>query len=327
MREIKYWKAFQETLAEEMRRDPKVLYLGEDAGEKVGGPFALSKGLYEEFGGNRVFETPDSEGAYVGVAVGLAATGYRPVVDISFMDFTMVAMEQIVNVAAKLRYMSGGQFERLPMVIHTMAGAGRRAGAQHSQCLESWFVHVPGLKVVAPASPYDLKGILKSAIRGEDPVMVVMHKAMLGTKGEVPEEEYLFPLGKAVVKREGTDVTLVAISYMVTVSLQAADRLAEEGISVEVIDPITLSPLDKGTIVDSVKKTGRLATVHEAWRPCGMGAEIGAMVFEECFDFLQAPLKRVTATFNPMPYSPGMEDFTVPSVSRVVEAVRQVMRS
>lgn len=328
MREIKYWGAFQEAVAEEMRRDPTVLYLGEDAGGKVGGPFGLAKGLQFEFGANRVYDTPDSEGAYVGVAIGLAATGYRPIVDISFMDFSLVAIDQIVNVASKLRYMSGGNLKRLPMVIHTMAGAGRRAGSQHSQSLEAWFVHVPGLKVAAPSNPYELKGIMKSAIRDDNPVIVMKHKSILSVKGEVPEGEYTILLGKALVKRKGEDVTIVAVSHMVNVSLQAASRLEEEdGISVEVIDPLTLSPLDKETIVQSVKKTGRLVTVHEAWKPCGMGAEIGAVVFEECFDYLESPLVRVTSTFNPIPYSPQMEDFTIPSVSKVMEGVRKVMKS
>ncbi len=327
MREIKFWRAFQEGLSEEMRRDPTILYFGQDAGGKVGGPFALAKGLQEEFGEKRVYDTPDSEAGCVGLAIGLAATGYRPVVDISFMDFTLVAIDQIVNMAAKLRYMSGGVPKALPLVIHTMAGGGRRAGAQHSQSLEAWFAHIPGLKVVAPSNPCDLKGVLKSALRDDNPVIVMKHKAILGMKGEVPEGEYTIPLGKAFVKKEGTDVTIVAVSHMVNVSLQAAANLQEEGISVEVVDPLSLSPLDRETIVASVRKTGRLVTVHEAWKPCGMGAEIGAVVFEECFDFLQAPLVRVASTFNPFPYSPGMEDFTIPGVSRVVEGVRKAMES
>lgn len=327
MRQIKFWRAFQEALTEEMRSDPTVLYFGEDAGGKVGGPFALAKGLQDEFGAARVYDTPDSEAAFVGVAVGLAAGGFRPVVDISFMDFTMVAMDQIVNMAAKLVYMSGGQVEKIPLVIHTMAGAGRRAGSQHSQSLEAWFAHVPGLKVVAPSNPYDLKGILKSAIRDDNPVIVMKHKAMLGMKGDVPEEDYTVPLGKASVKREGTDVTVVAVSQMVNVALQAAARLAEEGISVEVVDPVTISPVDTETIVASVRKTGRLVTLHESYKPFGVGAEIGALVLEQCFDFLQGPLVRLASSFNPMPYSPGLEDFSVPDVPRVVEAVKGAVRS
>jgi len=263
----------------------------------------------------------------VGLAVGLAASGFRPIVDISFMDFTLVAMDQIVNMAAKLVYMSGGQVKRIPLVIHTMAGAGRRAGAQHSQSLEAWFAQVPGLKIAAPSNPYDLKGIMKSAIRDDNPVIVMKHKAMLGMKGDVPEGDYTVPLGKASVKREGADVTIVAVSQMVNVALQAAGLLAGEGIEAEVVDPVTISPLDTETIVDSVRKTGRLVTLHESYKPCGIGAEIGAVVFEECFDFLQAPLVRVASSFNPFPYSPGMEDFTVPDVSRVVEAVRKVLKN
>lgn len=327
MREIKFWRAFQEAVSEEMRSDPAVLYFGEDAGGKVGGPFALAKGLQDEFGTGRVYDTPDSEAAFVGLAVGLAASGFRPIVDISFMDFTLVAMDQIVNMAAKLVYMSGGQVKRIPLVIHTMAGAGRRAGAQHSQSLEAWFAQVPGLKIAAPSNPYDLKGIMKSAIRDDNPVIVMKHKAMLGMKGDVPEGDYTVPLGKASVKREGADVTIAAVSQMVNVALQAAGLLAGEGIEAEVVDPVTISPLDTETIVDSVRKTGRLVTLHESYKPCGIGAEIGAVVFEECFDFLQAPLVRVASSFNPFPYSPGMEDFTVPDVSRVVEAVRKVLKN
>lgn len=329
MKEIKFWQAFQGALEEEMAKDATVLYLGEDAGGKVGGPFALAKGLQFKFGENRVFDTPDSEGAYVGLALGLAASGFRPVVDISFMDFMLVAMDQIINMCAKLRYMAGAaNADKLPMVIHTMAGGGRRAGAQHSAHFENWFVNVPGLKVVAPSNPYDVKGIVKSAIRDDNPVIVVKHKFILSMKGMVPEEEFVVPLGKSFVKREGTDVTVVAISHAVNLALQAADKLQkEDGISVEVIDPLTLSPLDKEPILESVKKTGRLVTVHEAWIPCGMGAEIGAIVYEECFDYLQAPLVRVGSTFNPKPYSPGMEDFSLPNVPKIMDAVRRALKS
>ncbi len=327
LREIKFWKAFHEAVTEEMRSDPTVLYFGEDAGGKVGGPFALAKGLQDEFGAARVYDTPDSEAAYVGLAVGLASRGFRPIVDISFMDFTMVAMDQIVNMAAKLVYMSGGQIGRIPLVIHTMAGAGRRAGSQHSQSLEAWFAHVPGLKVAAPSNPADLKGIVKSAIRDDNPVIIMKHKAMLSMKGEVPEGDYTVPLGKASVKCEGTDVTIVAVSQMVNVALRAASILAGEGISAEVVDPVTISPLDADTIVASVSKTGRLVTLTESYAPFGVGAEVGALVLERCFDFLQGPLVRVATSFNPMPYSPGMEDFSVPDVARVVEAVRNAVRS
>lgn len=328
MKEIKLWQAFHEAIEEEMQRDSSVLYLGEDAGGKVGGPFALAKGLQFKFGEDRVYDTPDSEGAYVGLAVGLATSGFRPVVDISFMDFMLVAMDQIINTAAKIRYMSGiHNVEKVPMVIHTMAGAGRRAGCQHSASFESWFVNVPGLKVVAPSNPYDVKGIMKSAIRDDNPVIFMMHKFILGLKGQIPEEEYVIPLGKAFIKRQGTDVTLVAVSHMVNLALQAAEKLQQEdGVSVEVVDPVTLSPLDRETISNSIRKTGRLVTVHEAWLPCGIGAEIGAIAMEECFDSLEAPLVRVGASFNPMPYSPQMEDSSIPNVPRIIDAVRRVMK-
>jgi len=329
VKEIKFWRAFQEAMEEEMDKDPSILYLGEDAGGKVGGPFALAKGLQFKYGENRVFDTPDSESAYIGLGLGLAASGFRPVVDVSFMDFLLVAMDQIVNMCAKLRYMAGDQnIEKLPLVIHTMAGGGRRAGAQHSACMDNWFANVPGLKVVCPSNPYDVKGIMKSAIRDDNPVIVMKHKFILGLKGMIPEEDYCLPLGKAFVKRPGKDVTLVAVSHMVNLSLQAADKLEkEDGISVEVIDPLTISPLDKATIVESVKKTGRLVTVNEGWLPCGLGAEIGAVIYEECFDFIEAPLVRVGNTFNPVPYSPGMEDFSIPDIPRIMAGVRRSMTS
>jgi len=329
VKEIKFWRAFTEAVEEEMERDSTVLYMGEDAGGAVGGPFALAKGLQFKFGEDRVYDTPDSEGAYVGLALGLSASGFRPVVDISFMDFMLVAMDQIINMCAKIRYMAGGHnIEKLPMVIHTMAGAGRRAGAQHSACTDNWYANIPGLKVVCPSNPYDLKGIMKSAIRDDNPVIVMKHKFILGIKGEIPEEEYTVPIGKAFVKREGSDVTLVAISHMVNLALQAAEKLQQEdGISVEVIDPLTVNPLDRETIVNSVNKTGRLVVAHEGWSPCGMGSEIGAVAYEECFDFLESPLVRVTSTFNPVPYSPGMEDFSTPNVQKIMDGVRKSIRS
>lgn len=316
-------------MEEEMTKDPTILYMGEDAGGKVGGPFALAKGLQFKFGEDRVYDTPDSEAAFIGMAVGLAATGYRPVVDISFMDFMLVAMDQIINMAAKLRYMAGPKnVPKLPLVIHTMAGAGRRAGCQHSASFDSWFANVPGLKLAAPSNPYDVKGIMKSAIRDDNPVIIMKHKFILGMKAEIPEDDYVLPIGKAFIKREGTDVTLIAVSHMVNLALKAADILEkEDGISVEVIDPVTLSPLDKETICESVKKTGRLVTVHENWVPCGMGAEFGAIAYEDCFDYLESPLVRLGATFNPIPYSPGMEDFSIPDIPKIVKSVRQSVSS
>lgn len=326
MREVKYWKAFNEAISEEMRRDKNIIYLAEDARGNVGGPFAMAKGLEFEFGSDRVFDTPDSEAGFIGVAVGAALTGLRPVVDISFSDFMLVAMDQIVNQMAKIRYMTGENYTEMPITIHTMAGGGMRAGTQHSQSLESWYVNVPGLKLVAPSNGYDLKGIMKSAIRDNNPVIIWLHKAMLRTKVNLPDEEYLIPLGKAEVKREGSDVTVVGISNMVNVALSVAQKMEGEGISVEVVDPISLSPLDKETIFESVKKTGRLVTVHEAPKPCAMGAEIAALVFEECFDYLEAPVKRVTGEFTPVPYTSPLEDAFLPNAEKLAAAIKAVMK-
>ena len=325
MREVKYWKAFNEALTEEMRRDQSVIYLAEDARGAVGGPFAMAKGLEDEFGSERVFDTPDSEPGFIGVAIGAALTGMRPVVDISFSDFLLVAMDQIVNQMAKIRYMTGENFTKLPLVIHTVAGAGMRAGSQHSQSLEAWFASVPGLKVVMPSNAHDLKGIMKSAIRDDDPVIVILHKAMLRTKSMLPEEELLLPIGKGQVKREGSDVTVVGVSNMVNLALQVAEKLGKEGVSVEVVDPISLSPLDKELIISSVQKTGRLVTVHEAPKPYGVGAEIAAQVAESCFDYLEAPVKRVAGAFTPIPYAPNLEDAYLPNAQSLEAAIREVL--
>jgi pyruvate dehydrogenase E1 component beta subunit len=326
MREVKYWKAFNEAISEEMRRDPSIIYLAEDARGAVGGPFGMAKGLEDEFGSDRVFDTPDTEAGFVGMAIGAALTGLRPIVDISFSDFLMVAMDQIVNQMAKIRYMTGENFRTLPIVIHTMSGGGMRAGSQHSQSLEAWFASVPGLKLVAPSNGHDLKGVMKTAIRDDDPVIVWLHKAMLRTKSMVPDEEFLLPLGKGEVKRHGTDVTVVAISNAVNVALRVAEALEPEGISVEVVDPIWLSPLDRDLIVQSVSKTGRLVTVHEAPTPFGVGAEIAALAAEHCLDYLEAPVKRVGGAFTPIPYSPVLEDLCLPNAKTVEQAIREVMK-
>lgn len=326
MREVKYWKAFNEAISEEMRRDPSIIYLAEDARGAVGGPFGMAKGLEDEFGSDRVFDTPDTEAGFVGMAIGAALTGLRPIVDISFSDFLMVAMDQIVNQMAKIRYMTGENFRTLPIVIHTMSGGGMRAGSQHSQSLEAWFASVPGLKLVAPSNGHDLKGVMKTAIRDDDPVIVWLHKAMLRTKSMVPDEEFLLPLGKGEVKRQGTDVTVVAISNAVNVALRVAEALEPEGISVEVVDPIWLSPLDRDLIVQSVSKTGRLVTVHEAPTPFGVGAEIAALAAEHCLDYLEAPVKRVGGAFTPIPYSPVLEDLCLPNAKTVEQAIREVMK-
>ncbi len=325
MRDVKYWRAFNEAIREEMRRDPSVIYMAEDARGAVGGPFAMAKGLEDEFGSDRVFDTPDSEAGFIGMAVGAALTGLRPIVDISFSDFLMVAMDQIVNQMAKIRYMTGENFTKLPIVIHTMSGGGMRAGSQHSQSLEAWFASIPGLKLVAPSNGHDLKGVMKSAIRDDDPVIVWLHKAMLRTMAQLPDEEVLIPLGRGEIKREGTDVTVVGVSNTVNLALKVAEALAGQGISVEVVDPISLSPLDRDLIVRSVQKTGRLVTVHEAPVPFGVGAEIAALAAESCLDYLEAPVKRVGGAFTPIPYSPVLEDAYLPNAASLEAAIREVV--
>lgn len=323
MPEIRYVKAVTDALAEEMLRDERVIIFGEDIGAS-GGTFGATRGLYEKFGKERVRDTPISESAIVGAAIGAAANGLRPVIEIMFMDFIATCWDQVVNQMAKMRYMFGGQVT-LPVVLRTHIGAGLNAGAQHSGSLEAWAVHVPGLKVVMPATPADAKGLLKTAIRDDSPVIFIENKTLYAMKGEVPDGECLVPLGVAAVVREGRDVTVVGVSRMVHEALAAATLLAEEGIAVEVIDPRTLSPLDRATILGSVKKTGRLVVVHEAWSPCGIGAEIAAIVAEDGFDTLRAPVRRVTPPFTPVPFSPPMEKLWVPDAGRIAAAVREVV--
>lgn len=323
MRQLSYLKAIGEALREEMQRDPTVFLAGEDIGAS-GGTFGATKGLFQEFGADRIKDTPISEAGIVGLAVGAAAAGLRPVVEIMFDDFITIAMDQIVNQAAKMRYMFGGKL-RLPITIRTMCGGGVNAGPQHSQSLEAWFVHVPGLKVVMASSPYDVKGLLKTAIRDDNPVVFFENKALYGLKGEVPEEEYLIPFGQAAVKREGSDVTIVAVSQMVPKALAAAETLAGEGISAEVVDPRTLSPLDKDTIIASVRKTGRLVVAHEAVAPCGIGAEVAALAADEAFHALRAPIKRVTAPFTPVPFAKPLESFYLPNAERIAQAVKEIV--
>ena len=322
MRELSYIRAVNEALREELLNDENVFIIGVDVGVS-GGPFSATRGLLQEFGPKRVRETPISEAEIVGLAVGAAATGLRPVVEVMFFDFVTVCWDQIVNQAAKLRYMTGGAVS-VPMVIRTQMGGGRNAGPQHSQSLEAWCMHVPGLKVVMPSGAYDAKGLLKSAIRDDNPVVFVENRILYGTKERVPEEEYLIPLGKAAVKREGSDVTIVATSQMVRVSLSAAEALAAEGISAEVIDPRTVSPLDIETIIASVKKTHRLVVVHEGVTSCGMGAEVAALVMEQAFDYLDAPVKRVGAPFCPSPFSPALEKRYVPGKDDIIRAVKEI---
>ena len=321
MKEVRYIRAITEALREEMARDEAVFVVGEDVAYP-GGSFSATRGLLEEFGERRVKDTPISESAIVGLALGAATQGLRPVAEIMFMDFLAVCMDQIVNQVAKARYMFGGQY-RLPMVIRTPCGGGLNAGPQHSQCLEAWFAHVPGLKVVMPATPYDVKGLLKTAIRDDNPVLFVENKALYGLKGKIPEEEYLVPIGQADVKRPGRDVTVVATSRMVHQSLEAAQTLAKEGIEAEVIDLMTITPLDRETIFKSVEKTSKLVIAHEAVKAFGIGAEISAMVCEEMIDCLDGPILRVGAPYTPVPFSP--ERFYLPNAEDVIQAVRKVL--
>ncbi|MGD0495872.1 MAG: alpha-ketoacid dehydrogenase subunit beta [Candidatus Bathyarchaeia archaeon] len=324
MRRISYREALREALREEMRRDPTVFLLGEDIGRCWGGAFKVTEGLAEEFGDERVRDTPISESAIIGTAVGAAITGMRPVAEIMFGDLTALAMDQIANQAAKIRYMFGGQAS-CPMVIRTPFGAGVNIASHHSQSLEAWFMHVPGLYVAVPSTPCDAKGLLKTAIRGNNPVFFCEHKLLYPVEGDVPEEEYLIPFGVADVKREGSDVTVVATLFMVHKALAATESLEKEGISVEVVDPRTLTPLDKRTIVDSVKKTGRIVIVSEDCKTAGVSAEIAAVVAEEAIDYLDAPIKRVTAPDTPIPFSPPLEQFVIPNEKAIIRAVKEVV--
>ncbi len=326
MRTITYREAVREALAEEMRRDSSVFLLGEDIGKKFGGTNKVTVGLCEEFGDERVRNTPISESAIVGAAVGGAMTGLRPVAEIGFIDFVGVCMDQIMNQAAKLRYMTGGQ-TKMPLVIRTPGGAGRSSAAQHAQSLETLFCHIPGLLVIQPSSPRDVKGLLKAAIRDSNPVVFIEHKMLYNTKGEVPEEEYTVPIGSADVKREGADITVVATQRQVYAALEAADVLGEEGISVEVVDPRTLVPLDTETILASVRKTGRVLLVHESVERCGIGAEIAALVAEQAFDYLDYPVRRLGARNTPVPFSPPLEDFVIPNAERIADTVRSMFQT
>ena len=321
-RELTYAKAVYEALAEEMERDSKVFLLGEDVGV-YGGVFTATRGLLERFGPERVRDTPISEAAISGVAVGAALMGMRPVAEIMYEDFITIATDQIVNNAAKMRYMFGGQVE-VPMVLRTQGGSGRGNGAQHSQSLEAWFAHVPGLVVIMPSTPYDVKGLLKSAIRDDNPVVFIEHKMLYPTKGSVPDAEYTVPIGKADVKRVGSDVTVIVTSWMVPRALAAAETLTSEGASVEVIDPRTLRPLDEETILESVRKTGRVLIVHEAVKFGGIGAEIAARIMEKAFDYLDAPVTRLAGVDAPIPYAAVLEQAAVPTEEGIAEAIRRL---
>jgi len=322
MREASYVKALNEALIEEMARDESVFLIGEDLVE-LGGGSGATKGLAERFGAHRVRQTPLSEAAFVGLAVGAAMTGLRPVVEIMYVDFVTVCMDQIINQAAKLRYMSGGQFT-IPLVIRSQGGGGTSEAAQHSQSPEAWFAHTPGLKVVMPATAADAKGLLKSAIRDDNPVVFLEHKLLYATKGEVPKNEYLIPLGQAEVKRPGQDITLVATSLMVHKSLATAETIADE-ISVEVIDPRTLVPLDIDCINASVRKTGRLLVVQEACTRGGFGSEIVRRVTEECFDSLRSAPKVLGGANLPMPFSHPLETACIPQEETIIEAISSLL--
>ena len=319
-RELTFAQAIREALAEEMRRDPRVCIFGEDVAE-AGTPFKVLSGLVEEFGAERVLDTPISEAGFTGMGVGAAMTGLRPVVDIMFGDFLTLTMDQLVNQAAKVHYMSGGTW-KVPMVLRTTLGATRRSAAQHSQSLHAWLSHVPGLKVVMPSTPYDAKGLLKTAIRDDNPVIFFEDKMMYKQKGPVPAEEYTIPFGVADVKRAGEDITLVATSSMVQVALGAAKLLEEAGISAEVIDPRTTWPLDEKTLVESAKKTSRAIVLDEGYGRYGVTGEIASVIAEGAFFNLEAPVKRMGAMHVPIPFSPPLEDVTVPTEQTVFEAAR-----
>jgi len=320
VREISFAQAVREALAEEMRRDSRVCILGEDVAE-AGTPFKVLSGLVEEFGTSRVIDTPISEAGFTGVGVGAAMTGMRPVIDIMFGDFLTLVMDQMVNQAAKVHYMSGGKW-KVPMVLRTTLGATRRSAAQHSQSLHAWLSHVPGLKVVMPSTPYDAKGLLKSAIRDDNPVVFFEDKMMYRQKGPVPADDYTIPLGVADVKRVGKDITLVATSSMVEVALGAAALLQEIGVSAEVIDPRTTWPLDEKTLVDSARKTSRAIVIDEGYGRYGVTGELASVISEGAFYNLEAPVKRMGAMHVPIPFSPPLEDVTVPTAQTVFEATR-----
>jgi len=324
MRQLTYIQAIAEAMDQEMARDPNVILLGEDVGAH-GGAFQASKGLYQKYGPERVRDTAISEAAIIGAGVGAAMTGLRPICEIMYIDFIGLGLDQIVNQAAKARYMFGGKI-KVPLTVRTQGGSGKGNAAQHSQSLEAWLTHIPGLKVAMPSTPHDVKGLLKTAIRDDDPCIVVEHKLLYFQKGDVPEDDYTLPFGRADIKRPGKDVTIVAWSMMVRRSLEAAETLAAEGIDCEVIDPMTLFPLDEQAILESVGKTGRLLIVHEAVRRGGYGGEIAALVAEKGFDLLDAPIVRLGGAPVPIPYCEPLERAAVPSAERIAEAARKLVR-
>jgi pyruvate/2-oxoglutarate/acetoin dehydrogenase E1 component len=322
-RQISYREALAEAIKEEIARDDRVILIGEDVGI-LGGAFGATKGVYDALGGERVIDTPISETAIVGYALGAAMAGMRPIAEIMRVDWMTICMDEIVNQTAKMRYLSGGHPE-VSMVIRATAEGGIGLGGQHSQSFEAWFVHVPGLKVVMPSTPYDVKGLLKAAVRDPNPVIFLEPGVLYGVSGPVPEEEYVIPLGEADVKRAGKDITIVAWGTMLPKTLNAAQTLADEGIDVEVIDPRTLRPLDIDTIIDSVKKTGKLIIAHEAMKTCGVGAEIAALVQERAFDHLDAPIQRVATPDTIIPVNRSLERLVLPQEDTVVETVKSII--
>ncbi|GAB1448822.1 pyruvate dehydrogenase complex E1 component subunit beta [Bacteroidota bacterium] len=323
MRAIQFREALREAMSEEMRRDPLVFFMGEEVAE-YNGAYKVSQGMLEEFGPKRIIDTPIAELGFAGIGVGAAMNGLRPVVEFMTFNFSLVAIDQVINAAAKMYSMSGGQFN-IPMVFRGPTGSAGQLGAQHSQAFENWYANCPGLKVVVPSNPYDAKGLLKTAIRDNDPVIFMESEQMYGDKGEVPEEEYLIPIGKADTKREGSDVTIVSFGKIMKVALAASEELAKEGISCEVIDLRTVRPIDYGHIIESVKKTNRLVIVEEAWPLASISSEITYMVQKEAFDYLDAPIRRITTEDVPLGYAPTLVQAFLPSVPKVVRAIREVM--
>ncbi|MFZ3085318.1 MAG: alpha-ketoacid dehydrogenase subunit beta [Candidatus Hydromicrobium sp.] len=323
MREIEYREAIREAIIEEMDRDRKVFLIGEDIGI-YGGAFKAYKGLLDKYGPDRVINTPISEAAIIGAGIGAALTGYRPIVEIMFIDFATLAMDQIANQAAKIHFMSGGSLN-VPLVIRTQGGVGNGLATQHSQSLEAWFYHIPGLKVVMPSTSYDVKGLLKTAVRDNSPVMFIEHKMIYPVKSPVPDEEYTIPFGKADIKRKGEDITIFAYSNMVLRSLEAAEELEREGISCEVVDPRTLVPLDIDEVVNSVKKTGRLIIISEACRRGSVASDISARITERAFDYLSAPVKIVAGLNTPIPYNSTLEQASIPQKADIIKAVKELL--
>lgn len=322
---ISFAEALREALDQMMEKDPRVFIMGEDVGI-YGGVFGVTKGLYEKYGPERVRDTPIAESGFIGAGVGAAAAGYRPVVELMFIDFMGVCFDQILNQASKIRYMFGGK-AKIPLVLRTVCGAGFRAAAQHSQSLHALFVHIPGLKVVMPSTPYDAKGLLISSIKDDDPVVFIEHKALYGITGPVPKEPYEIPLGVADVKREGSDVTVVATALMVHKALKAAEEMQKKGISVEVIDPRTLKPLDADTILKSVKKTGRLVVVDEGYPRCSFATDIAALAASKAFESLKSAIKLVTPPDTPVPFSPPLEDAWIPSEKQIEDAISATLKA